>query len=330
MNCRVSSVLIDEKVEKFDREKYYFGCDWVQGWCDFYDLAEFFKGLSEVDERLKFDNFVDFNSGFLFYKRRFGWQGKSTINIAYNQQSEDDVFSVLSDENKARGIFLSVSGDGIRELGEDSFHKLLHYLYDRKFVCTRIDICCDIYNRDNVVVPLLLKAFKSVPKERYDLGIRSRLPKSSKKFYINYDFVRGDGSEFTENLTFGSRGSKAGYFKLYDKYLECYSVKRLKPIAEQLTAHCPDDYWYRMEYTLYQRNAEELFAYIINGISPGSAFKIAADMLFTPGEAYNFYTCGVHYNDLPEWEEFLLLCDENDPEFVGNVKNYVAKCIHFV
>lgn len=324
----------------FDIKKMEYSIDYISGIVYTPFVTRFFKDLAMLDpEKLSFRCFKKWNTGLNFYKERWCLNDQSYFTLAYNEPMQYEELPIDYDihtdtllcsmqEGKNRGIYLSISGDGLRYLGDDTVKVLIQMLAGYEFKCTRLDLCCDVYDPDNQYVPLLNSALSNVYCQRGfvpgEYSVTTNLSRSpgNLKRYTNYDPFRDPellqkiGQEIapncyeTINFTWGRKDSTKCQFRMYDKWLEVKTVQRLKHVADQIIADTPasiSNYWYRFEYEMHQKYAFDLFNSIASEKTtvPG-AFAWCAEDCFFPvlcGFGRNVDMCDQQSSDI--WEAFV-------------------------
>lgn len=278
-----------------------FTLDWLQGVLPFSDVRQLFKALGEIDNRLKLENWAVMGS-LRNYRTRFICNGMPAVSIAYNDDFMSDTYndslwftnpdsstvSLLAEDHPYNpGIFVSISGDGLRWLNvvPGTVEKLLKYLHLQAFKCSRLDVACDIFEPNNDLVPTVLKAFKNAVSMRPGrLALRSNMRRTSGKngtvkLYPYIDTIRSEEPKTIWNCSFGDHGSSFGMFRCYDKWFEIASG-RLSNYSNEMLSTLPHQYWYRLEYELH-RCAPEIFNLLAEEkFNVKSAFGWCADNMF--------------------------------------------------
>ncbi len=345
-------------MSEVDIKKMDYSIDYISGIVYTPFVTRFFKDLAMLDpEKLSFRCFSKWKTGLNFYKERWCLNDQSYFTLAYNEptQYEDlpigydidkDAIICSMQEGKNRGIYLSISGDGLRYLGDDTVKVLIQMLAGYEFNCTRLDLCCDVYDPDNQYVPLLNMALSNVYFQRgfvpgeYSVTTNlSRNPGNLKRF-TNFDPFRDPelkkkiGQESapncyeTVNFTWGRKDSSKCQFRMYDKWLEVKTVDRLKHVADQIIADTPaglTDYWYRFEYEMHQKYAFDLFNSIASESTtvPGAFAWCAEDCFFPVLCGFGLTTDMNKQQASDIWEDFIALARE-----LGDSE--VVQTIHFV
>lgn len=286
-----------------DTTKYTL--DWLQGVLPFSDVRQLFKALGEIDDRLKLENWAVMGS-LRNYRTRFVCNGMPAVSIAYNDDFMADPYNdslwftnpdsstvslVAEDHPYNPGIFVSISGDGLRWLNcvPGTVENLLKYLHLQAFKCSRLDVACDIFEPKNDLVPTVLKAFKNAVSMRPGrLALRSNMRRTSGKngtvkLYPYTDTLRGE-SKTIWNCSFGDHGSSFGMFRCYDKWFEIASG-RLSNYSKEMLSSLPHQYWYRLEYELHNGKSVAHASIVFNLLAEGklnvkSAFGWCVENMF--------------------------------------------------
>lgn len=307
-------------------EKLQYSFDWLNGTLPFYDVRYFFDCLEKIHPDLAFSEFHDRNRGIYNYSTSFGLLGDSRFIVAFNPDYDNydsnygndfgyyPMHAVNGGFNP--GIFVSISGDGLRylnSLGEDIVYKLFAFFKKNGFKASRLDVACDIYDKENPVVPLLIEAFYYAVKRvagAPTLVSNIRRTPNNINIYVTPDPYRND-NDFSQGISFGNHGSSWGMFRMYDKWLEV-KIGRLSKYADELLEG--KDYWYRLEYELHKEHAQELFN-LFDQLSVAQCFGYAADDMFNVVIPKTENTRSNECSISVVWTEFL---------------EYVSSNIHFV
>lgn len=313
-----------------------FSIDWLHGMSKQSNCYEFLYDLECIDSRLSIDNFVKWRSGYKALHSRYQLNDMPGVMIAFtpmiddnpdysvgNRQVIEDFKSFIIKNPKCNydkyfnfiasiqsqycpGFFFQLTGDGLRYLGNETVNKIIQLLMSKyNFKPSRLDLACDFYNPFNDIVPTIIEAFKhdngNLEKGKPCLQINSG---RSVQPYFNYcDIER----KFTvpSGYSYGNRSSKVGYCRLYDKFNEI-STGRLSDYSEQLLSHCPDNYWWRLEFELHENRATEILFNIACNISIESCFKKFAKEFLNIKKG-GFLAKVINYTDLnnfPIWSEW--------------------------
>lgn len=344
---------------EFDIKQMTYSVDYLSGIVYTPFVTRFFDALGQLDPvKLGFSKFKKWSSGLNFYKERYCLNDQSIITVAFNEplpsepypegyDSSSDHLLCSMAEGKNRGIYLSISGDGLRYLGDDTVRLLFQFLAGSEFSCTRLDLCCDCYDPENIYVPLLLSSLSNVycqrgfvPGEYSCMSRLSHSPGNLRK-YSNIDnlrkpeFLRSIGAcEIalncfeTINYTWGRKDSTKCQFRIYDKWLEVKTVPRLQAVADKLIGDTPasvSNYWYRFEYEMHKKYADDLFKSLASeSTSVPGAFAWCAESCFFPvlcGTSISVDLCRQQKSDV--WSEFVDMARR-----LGDSE--VMQTIHFV
>lgn len=315
---------------------FSFTFDWFTGIYDCDNVAEFLLGLVDIDERFSLDNFFAHKFGLYNYSFRIMLAGMPSISFAWNPDynSSDCLYNfssvpkidkftgevvvdgrivscnVKSVQNP--GLFISISGDGLRFLGDDTVKALFQYFHKYSVRATRLDVACDIKDRDNYIVPMLHQAFSNA--SQYNIGdlVLHAPHHQHTKFSttlvarMQYDNLR---RQQVTNWQLGDHGSNFGMFRMYDKYFEI-SVGRHSDRAKEMLIGI--DYWERLECELHQTAANQLFVSICEGMPTKLAFASAFSSLIRVARGKS---AGYERSKLPsdeQFEVFLTWLGEND------------------
>lgn len=282
---------------KFEIDKTYYSLDWIHGVCQTNCVGSLFQALVEADPRLDFQNFALFSKGIYNYSTRYGLYNKSFITVGYNPAEDPSLLDQVDDwgmyatsEGFNTGVFVSITGDGIRFLGSEGTLNVMKVLYNFGFRCSRLDVACDVFDPENPYVPHLDEAFLHCCSldEVGQLTVKSDMTRRHLKAFLNRDSHRnGKYGDFTRSWTWGHSGSSRCMFRMYDKWLEMKDG-RLSEYDTQLD-DLPSDYWYRFEYEMHKTYAATLFNMIVEGeCNVPAAFAYCADRCFYP--VYNSLT----------------------------------------
>lgn len=313
-----------------------FNLDWLQGVLKITDMQIVIDFLNSFP-MIAFDNWIE-SCGLFNYAYGFSFAHLKGFKFCYNRRS---MYQLTGDENykydefeyrdsKNTGdvpslgecnnpyIFFQVSGDAIRFLQEyDLIHNFLSFLYQNNFCCTRFDVNCDIFNQDNSIVPLIIEAadfFVNPVRGRVSFrGKYFRRNNKSIRIMQNYDDLQGKN---TTNVAIGNHGSETAMFRCYNKRVEVFDTKPQKVAEGMWQAHGCPNYWYRLEYELHKKSAENIFnayceGYIFNNIG---AFICAFDKFF---DIVIHTTMKNNENKVsPIWQQFRALIDGLNIDFV--------------
>ena len=309
-------------------ESTVFSFDWLNGTLPgFCDVRYFFDCLEKIHADLKYEEWFSRERGIYNYSQSFGLQGSSRFIVAFNPDYDNSALAVEFSDNFNTfplravtdgynpGIFISISGDGLRylnSLGNGVVKALFSFLRSQGFKASRLDVCCDIFDKDNPLVPLLVEAFHyCIVKKGGKATLTSNIRRTvdNVRIQLNADPYR-ENNDWSYSIAFGNHGSSWGMFRLYDKWLEI-KTGRLKEFSEDLLKD--KDYWYRLEYELHKEHAALLFNNL-GDMTTSDAFHFAACNMFKVVIPKSEKTQSDKCINSSVWAEFL--------EYIH--------CIHFV
>lgn len=271
------------KYEKMDL--YRFGIDWLNGVLPISDVSTFFEVLGSFSSKLRFERWQKADTGMYNYKFRFLLDGKATIQIAYNPIDTLNYPFAADMKCNNPGIFVSISGDGLRYLhsigGElTAFRKLFYYLSCNNFKATRFDTYCDIFDKDNSVVPVLTAAIQNFMWPKFqEPNVVTGFHRQNKNFQVIM-LQDLDGS-VCYNTVLGNHSSEGGMFRCYNKRLEL-AEGRLSDVAQSFYASVPDTgYWYRLEYVLKKEKAAQAFNALMVSVRENGGVFTFEDIFFS-------------------------------------------------
>lgn len=251
------NVMVKNNVEvrdAFRKEDYSFTVDWlnVRLDCDNinYLLLRIFSLFPEIDVT----DWEVRDKGVCFYKEAVYLPevGYSSVVIAFNRDDYGNIINTpTSSGGGTYGILVSISGDGCRyinSLHDNGFFDLLKAFAPFNPHCTRIDVACDIFDKDNQLVPML-QTFCDYAYDRENALIDFNCNLNRKPGWVTANLVYDDVvKDFTRNITIGGRSSTKGTLQLYNKRMEVLSG-RLSDVSDAiLNALGNPDYWWRLEY----------------------------------------------------------------------------------
>lgn len=246
-----------------------------------------------------------------FYDHSLKLNGGNTVTLDYcfkkeltasGQWKEIDVDTIedRSESGVNRGILLNISGDGLRYLGNKAVEDLMYRINDA-YEChwTRIDVALDMYDPDNVVIPLLLDSVNNTLDEaKYATCVVTK--SRSMKIYKNRDPLHKCTSLSAE---IGRRGG-GKFVRIYDKSLEqrskSYNAERLDEIP---------DYWYRIELQIMNTNSyrypDIYMQYLLEGRSLSEVFLAHLQQCFNVRDVKGRYSTHFDAVDNELWQQFL-------------------------
>lgn len=228
-----------------------FGVDWVNVRVDCDSLNEFVTRICDVAD-LDINQWMPMRSGQNFYPNTLTYTpaGFSAITLSYSLL-EDGSVPINAEITRQYGILVSISGDGCRFLDgsvKDGLRQVLKICQSYPHNCTRLDVCMDILDKDNPIIPL----FADFCRVAYDsdpghIGIKANMAR--KPGYVRWMPVfDSDIGEYTHNVYIGDRTSSKGSCCVYNKKVEIREG-RLSQFADKIFAAIGvTDYWYRVEY----------------------------------------------------------------------------------
>lgn len=310
-------------------EKLQFSFDWLNGTLPFYSVRAFFDKLEDIHPDLAFREFHSRGRGLYNYSESFGLMGDNRFVVAFNPDYDNYVTDDYHDsfgrffplyarsDGFNPGIFVSISGDGLRylnSLGSDVVLNLFKFFQDNRIKVSRLDVACDIYDSENDVVSVLYEAFthciNKVGGIRTVVSNMRKTPENLRVYMIEDPYRKGK-NPYSFNVQFGNHGSSWGMFRMYDKWLEV-KTGRLKHYADELLNGI--EYWYRLEYELHKQHANDLF-YQIGKVSTAEIFGYAASDMFKIVVPKSEKTQTDKCDSCSVWTEFM---------------EFVSSSIHFV
>lgn len=316
MNCRVLTYPRCEVRDAFRSSDYDFSIDWLNVRLNCPSIDELKERLAAYLPELPIDDFMYREKGGLcFYKvgEYLSCIGYSSFVISYNLDEEGNIINTPQ-KSSTYGVFLSLSGDGCRyinSLHQNSFSDFLDAISIYDPHCSRIDIACDILDKDNLIVPLIqqfaLMAYNR-SEQTYDLNcnLQRFRPDGSAdpgfcQFHSVFDTVQ---NAYTLNVTIGGRDCRKGTLQLYNKLVEVRSG-RLKEFADAVIDSVgASDYWYRLEYRC-KSYAQKVFSNLLQNKDIYFAFLNAAegfgDFVYKDHDDGHISRC----DSVLEWVSFL-------------------------
>ncbi len=209
-------------------------------------------------------------------------------------------------KGKNPGIFVNISGDGCRWINSLIPDGMRHFIrliseYD-SYNVSRIDVCCDILDPNNRVVPLIQEFAISTCMGIKKIGLSCNM-ELTKPGNLRLDTtIDPTTGKFFHNVTVGTRDSCKGQMQLYNKLIEM-SSGRLSDISKEFyDDYVPQNYWWRLEYRI-KGKANQVFKQLLNDGVIAAFYKSA--LIF--GRFYNDRDIrSVTEKDTsPYWDEFL-------------------------
>ena len=257
--------------------KLSFCIDYLNGIVPITAVDSFFESLRSINEDFSLENWVSSSfavRGIRNYNSRFHFLGRNDFIISWNALNEDEQFTAKNPkENKFNPyIYITLSGNGLKYFSDYEREQFFKYLFRCRFQCTRLDVACDIFNRDNQIVDLFIQSFKNsalpvkpegVPFISSAMSLKPKKIKSSGRCVrpVQFTTISDNDGNFYENLTFGNHGSTLGMLRVYNKYLERGLDNTFySDVLSQFHKNMyPDCYWYRIEVELHHKHSNNLF-----------------------------------------------------------------------
>ena len=278
-------------------KKWYDNCqfnlDYFNGVIQDFDssVVEFIKDISLFDERLKLDNWLISEKGLYNYSFSARLLGLNNFVIAWNPSFNSSMIPSQDCNNK--GLFISISGKGLSFLQKHSntLPSLIKYFYNLGLRCSRFDVNCDIFDRDNDIVPLLVDSIdNALIRQEGISGLVCDLKRTNQNFRV-MPIIDTDTNEKFYNAYVGHHGTNFGMFRCYNKKIEVKEKNSSDVASIILDSVGNPDYWYRLEYEVHKENADSVFKAFASGkISLQGAFFACADRFFTPVVQCSAYT----------------------------------------
>lgn len=268
-----------------DNKLYKFGIDWLNGVCHLEDnFYDFVSCLGKIHKDLDIVNWSLCETGMYNYKRRFMYRGRPIIQIAYNPLTPDvsETVELVDLECNNKGIFVSISGDGIRLLSHlNCLEDVLKYFKSIGFKASRLDVYMDCLDSANPYVDHFTNAFKNFFTDAVGKpNVRTRLNRTQKNLR-QFRMVDSNNKVYY-NTELGTHSSNFGMFRLYNK-MEELKCGRLSEYSEHMIKeYCQcSDYWWRFEYEVHKDFAGQLFDQIdLDNFSMSSAYYAVTDKMF--------------------------------------------------
>lgn len=305
---------IAEVREAFRPEDYSFSVDWLNVRLDCDNLSLVLSAIHSAFHEIDLSFWAPRESGGVcFYKEGIylSTLGYSSFVISYNKDEHGNIINHGEKRGDLYGIFISISGDGCRYI--NSLHKngFAHFLQALKPFnphCSRIDIACDIFDKENMIVPMMQTFFDyAYDRENALYDLNCNLNRGA-DFAVGHMVYDKSIKNFTRNITIGGRSCKKGTLQLYNKLVEVQQG-RLSEVSEAiLNAVGNPDYWYRLEYRC-KSYAHKVFMNLMESQSIYSAFLEAANgfgMFVLASDPHNISRCEYAV----EWVSFLAFVEK--------------------
>lgn len=264
----------------FVAENYSFSVDWLNCRLDCDNLGLVISKLCATFPTLEVSDFVNRPSGGVcFYTRAVYLEkcGYSSVVLSYCTDDNGNIINECAGRGILYGILVSVSGDGCRYLNSLRDNGMYHFIKALEPFnphCSRIDMAMDIYDSNNILVPILQKFCDNAYCEDKEIDFNCGLHRRPGWVTANLVFDK-NVNDFTRNITIGGRDCKKGTLQLYNKRVEV-ETGRLSSCSEYILNSVGDpDYWWRLEYRC-KSFAQSVF-----------------DTLLTTGSVYTAYLCAV-------------------------------------
>lgn len=300
--------------EAFRPEDYSFSVDWLNVRLDTDNLSLVLCAIQTAFPEIDLSFWLKRDSGGVcFYKEGIylSTLGYSSFVISFNMDENGHIINSGEKMGDLYGIQISISGDGCRyisSLHKNGFSHLLQALKPFNPHCSRIDIACDIFDKDNMLVPMI-QTFADFAYDRenalYDLNCNLKRGKDFCTFFSVYDDIV---KNFTRNITIGGRSCKKGTLQLYNKRVEVESSRLSEHSEAILNAVGNPDYWWRLEYRC-KSYAHKVFMNLMESQSIYSAFLEAAN-------GFGMFVVPIYSNQINkaencvEWVSFLAFVEK--------------------
>lgn len=282
------NVMVKNNVEvrdAFRQDDYSFSVDWLNVRLDCDNLDLLLLKISTVFPEIDISDWEIRDSGVCFYKEAvyLSSLGYSSFVISFNRDTDGSIINKPLERGTTYGILVSISGDGCRyinSLHDNGFVDLLKVFEPFSPRCTRIDIACDIFDKENMIVPML-QTFCDSAYDRENATIDFNCNLQRKSGWVTANLVYDDiVNDFTRNITIGGRDCKKGTVQLYNKRVEIASG-RLKDVSSAILESVGNpDYWWRLEYRC-KSFAQRVYDTLVQSCSIYQAFLQAANDMGT-------------------------------------------------
>lgn len=303
--------------DSFNSDFYSFSVDWLNLTIDVDDVSLVILKICSVLD-IDVSEFADRESGGVcFYSKAFYIPacGYSSFTINYNVDEQGHLIT-KGEKGQTKGVLVSISGDGCRWIttfGETAFIDLCAALNEFNCKCTRIDLACDIFDKNNFLVPMI-QDFGSTAYHpdfaNYDLncGLNRKDDKGNYRKWVDlHPVFDNEVGGFTTNVTVGGRDCKKGTLQLYNKRVEV-ETGRLREYADVIKSSVGcDDYWWRLEYRC-KSYAQSVFDYLVNEQNIFGTFLQACEGFgsFVVTDGRNISECSLSV----EWQSFLYFVEQ--------------------
>lgn len=298
--------------DAFNQKDYDFSVDWLNVRLDCDNIDMLLCRLVEFLPELDIQDFKERpTGGVCFYTKGLHLPdvGYSSFVIAYNVDEYNRVINEKGGRGELYGVLLSISGDGCRfvnSLHEGAFIDLLKAISIFNPHCSRIDMACDIYDKDNCIVPMI-QLFSDYAYDRDNAPVDFNCNLQRKPNWVTCNLVFDKNvCDFTRNVTIGGRDCKKGTLQLYNKRVEIEG--RLQEYSDAiLNAVGNPDYWWRLEYRC-KSYADKVFQQLMQSHNIYAAFyeAVIGYGKFVQPTDDNVSRC----LDMVEWLSFLLFIEK--------------------
>ena len=309
MNVMVKSGV--EVRDAFRKEDYSFTVDWlnVRLDCDNLDLllTKICCSFPEIDIQ---DWQIRESGGVCFYKEAvyLSTLGYSSFVISFNRDLYGNIINSAEKRGTTYGILISLSGDGCRyinSLHKNGFVDLLKVFEPFNPRCTRIDTACDIFDKDNQLVPML-QTFCDYAYDRENALVDFNCNLNRRPGWVTANLVYDDTvKDFTRNITIGGRNSTKGTLQLYNKRVEIEQGRLAEHKEAILEAMGNPEYWWRLEYRC-KSFAQKVYDTLVQSGNIYQAFLCAAEEMGTFVIPYSTINNVSKAETCVEWLSFLL------------------------
>lgn len=286
MKCLVNnsvSLPTNDVYSGLSLDMFDFGVDWLNVRLKCNSVDELILRLIKYIPDLEVADFERRPSGGVcFYKNAYYIPklGYSSFVISFNVDALGNVISYVdaAEFGQLHGIQISISGVGCRWL-RDFFNNFLDAIEIYSPVCSRIDVACDIYDSENMIVPLI-QSFSEFAYNRENADVDFKCGLKRSPGWVDVDLVYDDIVDgFTRNVTIGGRSSTKGTLQLYNKRAEVLQRNSLTDEVKEATLNSvpnSGEYWWRLEYRC-KSNAQKVFLNLLQSRNIYSAFYQACE-----------------------------------------------------
>ncbi|MBR7133650.1 MAG: hypothetical protein IKD04_08990 [Clostridia bacterium] len=301
----------------FSPSDYSFTVDWLNVRLDCDDIGMLILAIINKLPELELSDFEPRpGGGVCFYKCGYHIPkvGFSSIVLAYNTDEKGKIINTPSGKRgELYGILVSISGDGCRfinSLHDNAFCDFLDAISIFNPQCSRIDLACDILDKENQIVPMI-HTFAATAYDRenalidLNCGLIRKRPDGKYRQWVKVDNVYDDViDDITYNVTVGGRNSTKGTLQLYNKRVEI-NERHESSVAEAiLNAMGDPDYWWRLEYRC-KSYAQNVFDTLVQSKNVYAAFLEACtgfgEFVVSPYDISNIHKA----QEAVEWAAFL-------------------------